>query len=85
MLFILVKGTFGGTVMNIGFSLCGLLIFMAVIETYRHAVAGRLERHRAWALRLYALAIGSWLYRMIMDFGCCWQRAWGIRMVSAGH
>jgi hypothetical protein len=26
-----------------------------------------LEKHRLWALRLYALAIGSWLYRM--DYG----------------
>lgn len=24
----------------------------------------RYERHRAWAIRLFALTIGSWLYRM---------------------
>src|SRR5215210_143448 len=67
LLFIIVKGTIGGLVMNIGFSLYGLLMLISAIETYRHAVAGRIEKHRAWALRLYALAIGSWLYRM--DYG----------------
>ena len=67
LIFIIAKGTIGGPVMNIGFSLYGLLMLMAAIETYRHAVAGRIDKHRAWALRLYALAIGSWLYRM--DYG----------------
>lgn len=67
LIFIVVKGTIGGTVMNIGFGLYGILMFIAAIETYRHAAKGRLDKHRAWALRLYALAIGSWLYRM--DYG----------------
>ncbi len=65
--FIVIKGTIGGIVMNIGFGLYGLLMFIAAIATYRYAVAGKLDKHRAWALRLYALAIGSWLYRM--DYG----------------
>ncbi|GAB2778120.1 DUF2306 domain-containing protein [Rhabdobacter roseus] len=67
LVFIALKGTIGGLVMNVGFSLYGLLMLIAGVETYRHAVARRLDRHRAWALRLYALAIGSWLYRM--DYG----------------
>lgn len=67
LVFILAKGTIGGTVMDIGFGLYGVLMFAAAVETYRHARAGRLEKHRAWGLRLFALAIGSWLYRM--DYG----------------
>jgi hypothetical protein len=67
LIFILAKGTIGGTVMNIGFSLYGVLMLICAIETYRHAAARRIDKHRAWALRLYALAIGSWLYRM--DYG----------------
>ena len=67
LVFIAIKGTIGGSVMNIGFSLYGILMFISAIETYRHAVAGNLDKHRRWALRLYALAIGSWLYRM--DYG----------------
>ncbi|GAB4021830.1 DUF2306 domain-containing protein [Spirosoma koreense] len=65
--FIAVKGTIGGTAMNIGFSLYGILMFVCAIQTYRSAVARQLVSHRKWALRLYALAIGSWLYRM--DYG----------------
>jgi len=65
--FIIIKGTIGGTMMNIGFGLYGILMLIAAVETFRHARARRLETHRAWALRLYALAIGSWLYRM--DYG----------------
>lgn len=67
LFFIAVKGTIGGIVMDIGFALYGILMFICAIETIRHARAGRVEKHRAWALRLYALAIGSWLYRM--DYG----------------
>lgn len=78
LVFILIKGTIGGTVMDIGFSLYGLLMLLAGIETFRHARSRRIEKHRAWALRLYALAIGSWLYRM--DYGF-----WLLLADGAGH
>lgn len=78
LIFIAIKGTIGGWVMDIGFSLYGILMFIAAIETYRHATARRLEKHRAWALRLFALAIGSWLYRM--DYGF-----WFILADKLGH
>ncbi|GAB3495107.1 DUF2306 domain-containing protein [Spirosoma knui] len=67
LVFIALKGTIGGPVMNIGFALYGFLMGWAALETYRYAVKRQVERHRIWALRLYALAIGSWLYRM--DYG----------------
>lgn len=67
LLFIAIKGTIGGITMDIGFSLYGLLMLLTATQTYLHAAAGRIDKHRAWALRLYALAIGSWLYRM--DYG----------------
>ncbi|WP_375424932.1 DUF2306 domain-containing protein [uncultured Friedmanniella sp.] len=65
--FILVKGTVGGTVMSVGFGLYGVLVILCAVQAYRHARARRIDRHRAWALRLFALALGSWLYRM--DYG----------------
>lgn len=65
--FILARGTIGGTTMDLGFGLYGALMVLAAVQTVRHAVARRLEVHRAWAIRLFALAIGSWLYRM--DYG----------------
>lgn len=67
LIFILMKGTIGGWVMDIGFGLYGILMLITAIETIRHARAARFDKHRAWALRLFALAIGSWLYRM--DYG----------------
>ena len=65
--FIAIRGTVGGLMMDIGFSLYGILMLVATVLTYHYAVRGRFESHYAWALRLYALAIGSWLYRM--DYG----------------
>lgn len=67
LLFIFIKGTIGGLIMDIGFAGYGLAMFVAAIETFRHARSKRFEQHRAWAIRLFALAIGSWLYRM--DYG----------------
>lgn len=65
--FILVVGTIGGSIMDVGFGLYGALMVLAAVQTYRYARARSLKLHRAWALRLFALAIGSWLYRM--DYG----------------
>ncbi len=65
--FIVTKGTIGGTVMNIGFGLYGALMVFAAFESYRYARKRQFEAHRAWSIRLFALAIGSWLYRM--DYG----------------
>lgn len=76
--FIILKGTIGGTVMNVGFGLYGVLMLVCSVETFRHARAGRTGEHRAWALRLYALAIGSWLYRI--DYGF-----WFLLAGKAGH
>ncbi|MBT8145206.1 MAG: DUF2306 domain-containing protein [Gammaproteobacteria bacterium] len=62
--FIVIRGTVGGTVMNIGFGLYGILTLLAAIQTVRYAMAGQFHIHQAWAWRLFALAIASWLYRM---------------------
>ena len=75
--FILIKGTIGGTVMDLGFGLYGLLMLVCATETFRHARARRIELHRAWALRLYALAIASWLYRMDYGFWILLTDGWG--------
>ena len=53
--------------MKAGFGRYGMLMIGAAVQTMRHAFARRVSTHRAWAVRLYALAIGSWLYRM--DYG----------------
>jgi hypothetical protein len=65
--FIAIRGTVGGLVMDIGFAGYGILMFIAALQTVRYAIKRDLLIHQAWAWRLYALAIGSWLYRM--DYG----------------
>jgi hypothetical protein len=67
LVFIALKGTIGGTWMNLGFGLYGALMVLASVETAWNAWKRNLGEHRAWAIRLFALAIGSWLYRI--DYG----------------
>lgn len=76
--FIAAEGTVGGPLMAVGFSIYGALMVLAAVQTYRHGRARRLEAHRAWAIRLFALAVGSWLYRM--DYGF-----WSLLAHGAGH
>jgi uncharacterized membrane protein YqaE (UPF0057 family) len=64
LIFIVAKGTVGGPVMNVGFGLYGMLMILCASQAFVHARAGRYEPHRAWAIRLFALTVGSWLYRM---------------------
>ncbi len=78
LVFIAQKGTIGGVVMDVGFTGYGLLMLFASVEAYRHARARRIEKHRAWAIRLFALAIGSWLYRMEYGF-------WFLLADAVGH
>ncbi|HEY0197895.1 MAG TPA: DUF2306 domain-containing protein [Rhodanobacter sp.] len=68
LLFIAFTGTNGGRVMGIGFGIYGVLMLVAAAQTYRYGRARQTTAHRAWALRLFALAIGSWLYRMEYGF-----------------
>ena len=68
LVFIAVRGCVGGLVMDVGFGLYGLLMLLAAVQTGRHAMARRIDDHQAWAVRLFALAIGSWLYRMHYGF-----------------
>jgi hypothetical protein len=78
LIFIARQGTIGGVPMNIGFGLYGALMILAAVMTPWRAMQKRFDEHRAWAIRLFALAIGSWLYRM--DYGF-----WSILAHKAGH
>ncbi len=76
--FIALKGTVGGAPMTTGFSLYGALMVVCSVETVRNAMMRRMVIHRAWAIRLFALAVGSWLYRM--DYGF-----WTLLTGNVGH
>lgn len=67
LFYLAVKGAVGGTMMTAAFGLYGVLVVATALLTIYHARAGRIAQHRAWAIRLFALAIGSWLYRI--EFG----------------
>ena len=64
LIYIALRGTIGGMPMNAGFTLYGVLMLLAAVQTIRHARARRIDRHNAWALRLFWLALASWLYRV---------------------
>lgn len=62
--FIVGRGTVGGTLMDVGFGIYGALMVLCACLAYTRARSGRYQQHRAWAIRLFALTVGSWLYRM---------------------
>lgn len=62
--FIAGRGTVGGPLMDIGFGIYGALMVLCAVMAYSHARGGRYQQHSAWAIRLFALTVGSWLYRM---------------------
>lgn len=64
LVYIPLRGTIGGTPMNIGFSLYGVLVLLTAVQTIRYARARRFVDHNAWALRFFWLALGSWFYRV---------------------
>jgi len=66
--YILAKGTAGGALMSIGFGLYGFLMAFCAFQSYRHARKGSFALHRSWSIRLFALVIGSWLYRIEYGF-----------------
>jgi hypothetical protein len=78
LVFIVFEGTLGGPAMNLGFGLYGSLMIIASYKTYQHARARRIAQHRAWGMRLFSLAIGSWLYRMEYGF-------WFLTFGELGH
>ncbi len=78
LVFILAKGTIGGTPMDIAFAIYGLALILAAGNAVRHARARRFDAHRAWAIRLFALVVGSWLYRIEYT-------AWRVFAGGIGH
>ncbi|WP_405049018.1 DUF2306 domain-containing protein [Roseobacter fucihabitans] len=62
--YIAVRGTIGGAWMNAGFALYGALLIISALQTVRYALKNRFSDHRTWALRLFVLSIGSWIYRI---------------------
>ena len=63
------RGAAGGPSLRIGISLNGVLILVCAALTWRHAMAGRIDLHRRWALRTFLLVSGVWFFRVGL---MCW-------------
>lgn len=62
--FIALRGTIGGWPMDVAFAAYGVCLAVAAVQTIRWARRGDLRQHREWALRLFVLALASWLFRL---------------------
>lgn len=47
---------------SVAFAIWGALLMFSAVMAYVHARAKRFELHRAWAIRLFALVLGSWVF-----------------------
>ncbi len=65
LVYIARQGTIGGAWMNAGFAIYGLAMLICAAQAARFARRRQIPRHRRWALRLFVLALGSWLYRLL--------------------
>lgn len=64
LIYIAVRGTIAGPLMDLGFGLYGILMLGCAVQALRLARAGDFERHRDWALRLFVLVMGSLIFRL---------------------
>ena len=61
MSFILTHGT-DSRAAGIAFGIWGAVMVLCAVMAYLNARAKRFDRHRAWAIRLFATVLGSWLF-----------------------
>ena len=79
--FILTHGTFSRAA-AVAFSLWGAVMMLSSVMAYLYARARRFDRHRAWAIRLFAMVLGSWLFDIEIQAWTNW--AGGIGMNADG-
>lgn len=78
LVFLVVWGATGGMPMLIGFSVYGLLMMITAVQTIRFALKQDITQHYQWAVRLFALVLGSWIYRMGYGFIHVNLQDWGL-------
>ena len=60
MSFILARHNGGPS--HVAFALWGSVMMLSAVLAYVHARAKRFQLHRAWAIRLFAVVLGAWLF-----------------------
>lgn len=66
--FIVFRRCVGGLPMDLCFGLYGVMTLVSAIFAWYYAWKRQITAHREWSVRLYALATGSWLYRLEYGF-----------------
>lgn len=61
MSFILTHGAYTPSA-SIAFGVWGAVLMLSAVMAYVHARAKRFDLHRAWAIRLFAMVLGSWVF-----------------------
>ncbi len=61
MSYILTHGAFNRSA-SIAFGIWGAIMMLSAVMAYWHARARRIDQHRAWAIRLFAMVLGSWIF-----------------------
>jgi len=51
-----------GSAAHIAFAVWGAMMMLSAVMAYVHARAKRFDLHRAWAIRLFAMVLGSWIF-----------------------
>jgi len=59
--FILTHGAYSRAA-SIAFAIWGMAMMLCAAMAYVHARGRRFDLHRAWAIRLFALVLGAWLF-----------------------
>jgi hypothetical protein len=62
---------------HLAFAIWGGVMMLSAAMAYVHARARRFDLHRAWAIRLFAMVLGSWIFDLE-------DRAWRDLMGGAG-
>ena len=61
MSFILTHGAYTPAA-SVAFAIWGAVMMLSAVMAYVHARAKRFDLHRAWAIRLFAMVLGSWVF-----------------------
>ncbi|UWX04129.1 DUF2306 domain-containing protein [Pseudoxanthomonas sp. NC8] len=61
MSFILTHGAYAPPA-SVAFAIWGAVLMLSAVMAYVHARARRFDLHRAWAIRLFAMVLGSWVF-----------------------
>ena len=51
-----------GSASHTAFAIWGAVMILSAVMAYVHARARRFDLHRAWAIRLFAMVLGAWIF-----------------------